>query len=320
MTNNPVLEPYKKGFLDVGPDSIGVGTGHKIYYELHGNPKGKPILYVHGGPGVGFSENAKKWFDLELWNVILFDQRGAGHSTPFASLEHNTTDDLVSDINKLLDHIGVQKVTLFGGSWGSTLSLVYAIRNTERVNGMILRGIFLPSKEHNQYMFGGGIQKFAPKEWERFLSLVPEDKRTDPTQYYAEKMMHGTHEEKEKYAYEWAYYEVSLMQLKITGKEIGDAMSDGTYRALSPLEAHYLLNNCFLPENYILDNAHTLSKIPTYIIHGKYDRICPPGYAYDLSQKIKGSKLVFTIAGHASSDRENKKKLLWALKKIYPFV
>src|SRR5579872_872449 len=138
MTNNPVLEPYKKGFLDVGPDLIGVGTGHKIYYELHGNPKGKPILYVHGGPGVGFSENAKKWFDLELWNVILFDQRGAGHSTPFASLEHNTTDDLVSDINKLLDHIGVQKVTLFGGSWGSTLSLVYAIRNTERVNGMIL--------------------------------------------------------------------------------------------------------------------------------------------------------------------------------------
>lgn len=308
-----VLAPYTKGYLDVG-------DGHNIYYEACGNPHGKPILYLHGGPGAGFSDNSKNKFDPSLWNIILFDQRGSGRSTPFASLEHNTTDDLVGDINKLLDFLHIEKVTLFGGSWGSTLALVYAIRNKERINGMVLRGIFLPSKEDNNYMFGGGIQRLAPEAWERFVSQVPDMHKSNPALYYFQQMKSSNPALQEKFTYEWAYYEMSLLNLRPSKKLIEEGMEDNTYRSLSPLEAHYLLNNCFLPENYILDHAAELSGIPTIIINGKYDLICPPLYAYSLHKKIAGSRLFWTIAGHASSDAGNKRKLLWAVKEMYPLV
>lgn len=307
-----VLTPYKKGFLDVG-------DGHKIYYEVCGNPQGKSILYVHGGPGAGFSESSKKYFDAKLWNIILFDQRGSGKSTPFASLEHNTTDDLVGDMNKLLDFLGIEKVTLFGGSWGSTLSLVFAIRNTKRINGLVLRGIFLPSKEDNEYFFGG-TKVFFPEVWDRFIKVVPKEHQKNPAAYYFDKMQHGSGKEKELYTYEWAYYETSLLNLKSSPKKVAEDMHDFSYKSLSPLEAHYLLNMCFLPDNYILQHADTLSGLPTYIIHGRYDVICQPINAYNLQKKIKGSKVFFPISGHASTGPAMKKKLQWAVKKIYPLV
>ncbi|HEX7042130.1 MAG TPA: prolyl aminopeptidase [Patescibacteria group bacterium] len=315
-----VLKPYKKGFLDVGPDSSGVGKGHKIYYEACGNPKGKPILYVHGGPGAGFSESSKKYFDPDIWNIILFEQRGSGRSTPFASLENNTTDDLVDDINKLLNTLKIEKVTLFGGSWGSTLSLVYAIRNRHRVNGMVLRGIFIPSKEDNRYFFGGSTKAFYPEIWERFISLVPKDRLNDPEIYYYEQMQSKDPKTKEQFTFEWAFYETSILKLKNSPTNTLKQMGEFSYKSLARLEAHYLTNNCFIPDDYILKEAHTLSGIPTYIIHGRYDMICRPVSAYLLHKEIKDSKLFFTTAGHSSGDIANKSKLLWALKQIYPLV
>lgn len=304
---------YKKGY-------ISVGDGHELYYEACGNPHGKPILYIHGGPGAGFSESSKKYFDPKIWNIILFDQRGSGRSKPFASLEHNTTDDLVGDINTLLDFLGIEKVTLFGGSWGSTLSLIYAIRNPHKVNGMILRGIFLPSKEDNTYMYSGGIGMFAPEEWERFVSIVPKEDKKDPAPYYFEKMKHGSKEEKERFTYEWAYYEGSLMKLNMNQKDIVEDMKEFNYQSLSPLEAYYLLHLCFIPEGYILEHADRLSTIPTVIVNGKYDLICPPHMAYSLHKKIKGSTLYWTVAGHSSSEKPTKRVLLREVAKMYKKV
>ncbi len=303
-----VSSPYKKGFLDVG-------DGHKLYFELCGNPEGKPILYLHGGPGSGFSENSKKYFNPKVWNIILFDQRGSGRSTPFASLEHNTTNDLVEDINKLLRFLHIEKVTLFGGSWGSTLALIYAIRNPQKIRGLLLRGIFIPSKEDNTYFFGGGVRPYFPETWERFISTVPKEQQHAPAAYYFEKMKHGTKEEKEKYTYEWAYYELSLLKLKSNHKEIEEGMKEYSYQSLSPLEAHYLLQNCFVPEGYIWKNIEKIKHIPTVIVHGRYDMICQPMNAYLLYKNLPNSQLFFVIGGH--SDSQTKRKLTRETAKMY---
>lgn len=303
-----VIEPYKKGYLDVG-------DGHELYFEACGNPMGKPVLFLHGGPGSGFSENSKKYFDPKLWNIILFDQRGSGRSRPFASLKNNTTDDLVEDINKLLSFLKIEKVTLLGGSWGSTLALIYAIRYPEKVAAMLLRGIFIPSKADNKYFFGGGVKPYFPEIWERFISIVPSTHKRNPAPYYFEKMKHGTQQEKEKFTYEWAYYESSLLKLKSKPKDIEHDMKEFSYQSLSPLEAHYLLQNCFVAEGYIWKNIDKIKHIPTTIIHGRYDMICQPQNAYRLHKKMKKSRLFFVIGGH--SDSHTKRKLTLETAKMY---
>ena len=308
-----VLQPYKKGYLDVGDN-------HKLYYEACGNPKGKPILYIHGGPGAGFSESSKKYFDPAIWNIILFDQRGSGRSTPFASLKNNTTQDLVEDIRKILDHFSLNKVTLFGGSWGSTLSLAYALRYPQTVSGMVLRGIFIPSKEDNKYFFGGSATNFYPEVWERFINLVPQNRQDDPEVYYYEQMQSSDQKIKELFTFEWAYYETSLLKIRNTPQQTLKEMRDFSYKSLALLEAHFLTHNCFMEDNELLKNVHKLSGIPTYIIHGRYDMICRPASAYFLHKEIKGSHLYFTTAGHASADKATKHKLVWAVKKIYSLV
>ncbi|HXS15286.1 MAG TPA: alpha/beta fold hydrolase, partial [Candidatus Saccharimonadales bacterium] len=230
----------------------------------------------------------------------------------------NTTDDLVSDINKLLSFLKIEKVILFGGSWGSTLALIYAIRYPEKVAGMILRGIFIPGKKDNKYFFGGGVKQYFPEVWERFISIVPTQYKKDPASYYFEKMKHGMPTEKEKYTYEWAYYESSLLKLKSTPKEVREDMKEFSYQSLSPLEAHYLLQNCFVPEGYIWKNIYKLRGIPTTIIHGRYDMICQPQNAYLLHKKLKKSKLFFVVGGH--SDAHIKRKLIRETAKMYSKV
>jgi len=308
-----LYKSYKNGYLKVS-------DGYKIYYELYGNPRGKPVIFVHGGPGGGFSEEDKRFFNPKIFNVILFDQRGSGKSKPFASLKANTTAKLVQDMKKLLEFLGIKKIFLFGGSWGSTLSLVYAIKHPETISGILLRGIFLGTDKEIRYSYNGGVKRFFPEIWERFISNVPGKYRKNPVSYYLKKMKSKNPKVKEKYTFEWAYYEMSLLKLKSNQEEIKRELKRYSYKSLAPIEAHYFKNHCFLPDNYILKNAYKLSKIPISIIQGRYDFVCPPINAYKLHKKLKNSKLHFVFAGHSSSEKEIEKKLISEMNRFSKII
>lgn len=311
MANSKFPASYKFGYLKVT-------GGHEIYYELYGNPRGVPVLFFHGGPGSGFEEKHKAFFDPKKHNVLFFDQRGAGKSKPFASIENNTTWDLIEDAKKLVDLVGFKKVFVFGGSWGSTMALLFAIKYPKMVTGLLLRGIFLGTTDElvTYYYPGDAINFFFPEVWERFISLVPENKKTHALEYYFEKMT-SNDKDKERYLYEWCLYESSVLSIdhdvSKTEKEIG---KDDSYKAISILEAYYFVNNCFLEKNFILKNADKIKHIPTVIVQGRYDVVCPPKYAYMLQKALKTSKLYFVKAGHSSSDIEINKKLVEEMDKI----
>ncbi|HHL71542.1 MAG TPA: prolyl aminopeptidase [Bacteroidetes bacterium] len=297
---------------------VPVPGGHELYYELFGAPDGLPVLYLHGGPGAGFTEKDKIFFDPDKHHVLFFDQRGAGRSRPFASLKNNTTGDLIRDINLLLERFGMERVLLFGGSWGSTLALVYAIRYPERVSGLLLRGIFPGHIESTKYYINGGVRTFFPDAWERFLSHVPQKNRLHPARYYYRMMQSRDEAVREKYSYEWAFYEFSIFkQEPLQENEIDTLLRNYSYRSLAPMEAWYVKNNFFLPDNYIYDHAEALSQFPVSIVHGRYDMICPPVYAWELHRKIAGSRLRFTCAGHAASEPETEAALKEELDILY---
>jgi len=289
--------PYKKGYL-------GAGKGHRLYYECCGNKKGIPALFLHGGPGAGFNEKHKELFDLKKFNVIFFDQRGAGRSRPFATIKANTTKHLVEDISKILDFLDFKRVFLFGGSWGSTLALAYAIKNPKRVLGMFLRGIFLATKEENRF-YTTDVKNFFPDEYEKMISLVPKNKRNNVLGYYHGQMMGKNKKKRKKYAYEWSIYEHSILKL-VPDKNPEKSIKKFPYLSLGVLETYYLSNRCFMPEGYILKNAGKL-KMPVSIVQGRYDLVCPPVNAWKLHNALPNSRMRFTIAGHSASDPETKK-------------
>lgn len=298
--------PCKNGYIDVS-------DGHSLYYELYGNPEGIPVLFLHGGPGAGFTAKDKQFFSKRRYKVIFFDQRGSSRSKPFGSIKNNTTQDLVADIDRVLDYLGFDRVFVFGGSWGSSLALVYAIHNPERVEGLILRGIWLANKYGLDHYIRGGIKEFFPDVWERFAKLVPAGE--NPVRYYLDKMLSGDKKISDKYAYEWAYYEMSFYTInKISDPD--DILKTFSYKSMAILEAYYIKNNCFLSEDFIMNNADKIANIRTSIVHGRYDFICPPVQAFRLHSKLNKSVLNITNAGHSSSDSENKKALIGELKRI----
>ncbi len=300
------FDSYKNGFLDVG-------DGHSLYFELYGNPKGIPVIFLHGGPGAGFSDKDKIFFDKRRYNVLFFDQRGSSRSVPFGSIENNTTLDLVADINKMLDYVGFDNVYVFGGSWGSTLSLVYAIHHPNRVLGLILRGIWLANKYAINHYIGGGIKEYFPDVWERFGKLVKEGE--DPAKYYLSQMLSRDKVVSDKFAYEWAYYEMSFYTIrKISG--IDEILSTFSYKSLAIMEAHFITNNCFIPENFILNNIDKIKNIKTTIVHGRFDFICTPVQAFQLHDALNNSKLNIMNAGHSGYDPENFKALKSEMKRI----
>jgi proline iminopeptidase len=300
------FESYQKGFLDVG-------YGHSLYFELYGNPKGIPVVFLHGGPGAGFSDKDKTFFDKRRYHVLFFDQRGSSRSIPFGSIENNTTKDCVNDINKLLDHVGFNKVYVFGGSWGSTLALVYAIHHPNRVLGLILRGIWLANRYAIDHYIGGGIKAYFPDVWERFGKLVK--KGEDPAKYYLSQMLTADKETSDKFAYEWAYYEMSFYTIrKISG--IDEILSTFSYKSMAIMEAHFIANDCFLAENFILNNMNKIKNIKTTIVHGRFDFICTPIQAFQLHEALNHSKLNIMNAGHSGYDPENFTALKRELKRI----
>ena len=303
MTEDVQHPPYDHGHLDVG-------DSHRLYYERYGKPGGIPVLYVHGGPGAGFGDDDKAFFDPDVFDVVLFEQRGAGRSEPFASLEANHTDALVADVNRILDRFEIGKTLLFGGSWGSTLSLVYAIRNVSRVSAMLLRGIFLATRESIDHFAGGGVAPFFPEIWERFIGHVPEEHHDDVSAYYLTQMRSSDEEIRERYCYEWAHYELSLIKLDEAAVNMTEMLEHYNYRSLAPLEAHYMANRCFLPEGYILDHVGVLANTPASIVHGRYDIICPARDAYELHRRWPDSQLHFVCAGHSASEEAIRDKLI----------
>lgn len=301
---------YTSGYLKVT-------DGHELYYEGWGNPKGFPILFIHGGPGSGSaSPRYKKWFDPRTQNVIFYDQRGAARSRPFASIKANTTDKLVEDIERLLDHLGLHKVMLFGRSWGCTLALTYAIRHTERVSGIFLSALFLGDKNAIDYYTRGGVRQHFPEAWDRFIKNVPKKCRKDPTSYYLRQMLSTNKLTRKKYCFEWAYYEISIAALEMKPETISAFMKDLSYESLSVLEAHYVKNNCFLPNDYILNNAKRLSNIPITLLHGRYDAVCPPIQAWELKQRIPHLDLHFNIGGHVIFGKDYDQRLIHGVKTL----
>lgn len=300
------LQSYQNGY-------ISVSDGYELYYELYGNPKGIPVIFLHGGPGAGFSDSDKQFFDKRKYNVLFFDQRGASRSKPFGSIVNNTTQDLVSDINIILDHLNFKEVYVFGGSWGSTLALVYAIHYPKRVLGLILRGIWLANKYGLEHYIGGGIKEFFPDVWDRFNKLVKEGE--NPVSYYLENMLSKDQKISDKFAYEWAYYESSFYTIRKI-ENIEDIVESFPYKSLAILEAHYIYNKCFLPDDFIIQNIDKIKAIKTSIVQGRYDFICPPIQAFRLHANLNNSKLNIVNAGHSSSDPEIKKALKSELRRI----
>lgn len=298
---------FRKGYLPVT-------DGHSLYYECWGNPRGIPVVFLHGGPGAGSSSpRYKRWFDPRQQMVIFFDQRGSARSKPFASIHENHTQALVDDITRLMDHLEVGKALLFGGSWGSTLALTYAIQNPKRVSAIFLRALFLGDRRAVDHYIRGGLRYHFPDKWDRFVSFVPPSKRKDPTAYYLKKMLSRNASERRKHCYEWARYEMSVVALKMTEAQVEKYIKELNYESLSTIEAHYMKNDCFMPKDYIIKNVRKLKDIPITLFHGRYDVICPPEQAWELHRKLPHMKLQFDIGGHlipgAAEDRKFRREV-----------
>lgn len=295
-------------FPEIQPYSIErfrVSELHELYLEQCGNQQGAPVIFLHGGPGAGISEKSRRYFDPTHYRVILFDQRGAGKSTPRAELRENTTWDLVEDIERIREHCGVKRWLVFGGSWGSTLALAYAQRYPERVTGLVLRGVFLGTPWEIDWCCNNGWRYFFPEYWERFVAPIPEAERSDIIAAYNRRLTSADPEVRMAAVRGWAEWELAVLKLIPDTARISEAIANPELSApITTLECHYFLNKCFFPSpNYLLDNMEKLQKIPGIIVHGRYDLICPYKTSWELHRSWPGSKLVTVPdAGHASDE------------------
>jgi len=292
---------------------LAVDSPHEIYVEESGNARGLPILFVHGGPGAGCEEKHRSYFDPNLYRIILFDQRGAGRSRPHASLERNTTMDLVADMERIRIELDIDKWVLFGGSWGSTLSLVYAETYPERVLGLILRGIFLCRPQEIHWFYQEGANRIFPDYWQDFLAPIPENERHDLLHAH-HKRLTGTDElARMRSAEAWSVWEGRTATL-LPKKEVVDFFSDPHVAlSLARIESHYFVNNIFLKPNQILQDAFRLKNIPGVIVHGRYDIVCPIENAWELHQAWPESRLeIVPGTGHSASEAGNVNALIQA--------
>ena len=290
----PSIEPYDSGMLDVG-------DGHVMYYEQSGNPEGKPAVYIHGGPGGGCNPGQRRVFNPNKYRIVLFDQRGCGRSTPFASLEHNTTWHLVADMERLRRHPGLESWQVCGGSWGSTLSLAYAITHRERVDELILRGIFTLRRSELEWYYQYGASRIFPDEWEKFLAPIPDDERDDLMQAYYRRLIGDDDDERLRAAKAWSTWEGSTINLLQRQGQIAHFGSDRFATAFARIECHYFVNGgWFDTDGWLINKASNLRDIPSVIIQGRYDVCTPMATAWDLHKAMPWAE--FTIvpdAGHA---------------------
>jgi proline iminopeptidase len=273
----PPIEPFETGTLDVG-------EGHVLYWERCGTGGEKPVVFLHGGPGSGCSADQRRQFDPELYDVLLFDQRGCGRSTPFASLENNTTWDIVADIEKLRTMCGHDKWQVFGGSWGSTLALSYAQTHPERVTELVLRGIFLSRQTEYDWLMKYGASELYPEAWEDFVSLIPEIERIDIIEAYHKRLTADDPDIQLAAAKAWSTWEGTTVTLLPDPEMLEEFTEDNHAIAIARIENHYFRNGCFLAEGQLLANAGRLNGIPGVIVQGRHDCCTPPAAAYALKQ------------------------------------
>lgn len=290
---NPDTFTLNEQFLDVG-------DGHSLYVQDWGNANaGLPIIFLHGGPGAGCNDSHKQIFDPVTQRVIFFDQRGSGRSLPKGSLEHNTTDDMIADIENIANHFKLKKFIITGGSWGSCLAFAYALKHPERLHAMVLRGIFTGSKEETEYLNNGMFKLFYPDVWDAYVRRTPKEHHTNPSAYHYSQMKSSDSSEVKASSYAYSELEGSLLRLD-------DRHTTENFDTYEPesmsIELHYLADLCFMPDRYILDNAHKI-KTPTWLVQGRYDMVCPPKTAYEIHQAMPRSKLLFVNAGHSGGDR-----------------
>jgi proline iminopeptidase len=291
----PPIEPFDQRLIDMG-------DGHRIYLEQCGRPDGVPVLVLHGGPGGGCSPAMRRYFDPEVYRVILFDQRGCGRSRPHASIENNTTWHLVSDIETIRALLGIDRFICFGGSWGATLALIYALTHPARVAGMVLRGVFLSTKAELDWFYGGGAGIFFPDLWAAFVQPIPAEERGNLIAAYHRRLFSGNMAEETKFARTWANWENALASIQTEGTS-GESPADYA-RAFSRLENHYFQNAGFLErDGWILQERARIAHIPTVIVQGRFDMICPPISAWKLAQGWPACDLrLVGMAGHALSE------------------
>lgn len=292
----PEIEPYETSRLRVS-------TIHDLYYEQCGNPDGKPVVFLHGGPGGGVSHAYRRYFDPAFYRIILFDQRGAGQSTPSAELRENTTWDLVEDIERLRNHLGVDRWLVFGGSWGSTLALTYAIQHPGQVVGLILRGIFLCRKLEIEWFYQNGASFIYPDAWDKYLAPIPEAERGDLVQAYYRRLTSDDPQVRLEAAKAWSIWEASTSHLYIDAEGVRKFdENDEKSLAFARIECHYFTNHAFFPQDdYLLRHAHEINHISTRIAQGRYDIVCPIRSAWDLKKVMPAADLrIVPDAGHSS--------------------
>lgn len=302
----PPIEPYRTGRL-------AVGDGHELHWELCGNPKGKPAVFLHGGPGAGCGPDHRRLFDPERWNVLLFDQRGCGRSTPHASLEANTTWHLVADIGRLRTMLGLERWLVFGGSWGSALALAYAETHPERVTGLILRGIFTLRRWELLWYYQHGASLLFPDKWERFLAPIPEEERHDLIAAYHRRLTGPDPSARLEAAKAWSLWEGETITLLPNAGYSEQHARDAYALAFARIENHYFAHGGWLEEGQLIRDAGRLRGIPGVIVQGRYDIATPPRTAWDLHRAWPEADFVMVEgAGHAVSEPGIRQALLEA--------
>ena len=292
----PPVEPFDRQMMDVG-------DGHKIYVEQSGNPRGNPVVVLHGGPGGGCSPAMRRYFDPKVFRIVLFDQRGCGRSKPHASVEANTTWHLVADIERIRESFGIDSWIVFGGRWGATLALIYAQAHPDRVSQLVLRGVFMMTRSELDWFYGGAAGKFWPETWDRFQEPIPEQERGDMIAAYHKRLFSGDRAVETTYAKAWSAWENAVATVHSSGAG-GDSPADYA-RAFARLENHYFTHAGFLDyDGQILDQIDRIAHIPATIVQGRFDMICPPHTAYRLA-KAWGQNAdlrMIPVAGHALSE------------------
>jgi len=291
------VEPLEAGHL-------AVGDGHEIYYERCGNPDAPAAVYLHGGPGGGVEARNRGYFDPRAWQAILFEQRGAGRSRPFAELTHNTTDHLVADMERLRQRCGVERWLLFGGSWGATLALAYAQAHPQRVSGLVLRGVFLGTEQEVQWLYRmDGAARFYPEAYAAFLEPIPAGEQGDLLAAYHRRLFGDDPAVQLACARAWSVWEGTVSRLQPDLGELELFSAEEFSLSLARIECHYFVNGCFMPPGGLLANMDRLQNIPGVIIQGRYDLVCPPRAAWSLHQAWPGSRLEWVpAAGHSASE------------------
>ena len=305
----PPIEASETGLLPLT-------AGHVMYWEVMGNPQGRPVVFLHGGPGAGAAPDHRRFFDPAHYRIVVYDQRGAGRSTPLGDVTDNTTPELIADLERLRSHLGIETWLVFGGSWGSTLALAYAEAHPERVAALVLRGIFLCRAQEIDW-FIEGMRTIFPEQWRRFADFIPEAERDDLLGAYHRRLMDPNPEVHLPAARAWSTYEGACSTLLPSPETVAAFSEDRMALGLARIEAHYFVNRIFLPDNALLDNIARVRRIPAVIVQGRYDVVCPITTADDLRRAWPEAEyVVVPDAGHSAMEPGIRRALVAAMEKF----